>query len=107
MPLSSFCPNTGLKITIFNTDIIDEKLKEMSRTYGEDAQKMINFYNQDPTRKSSIELLVVEKMVQDLILDKAKVTFKQKKFQEINFINSKNKKIIQKLNLLQIVQCQY
>ncbi len=62
---------------------IDEKLKEMSRTYGEDAQKMINFYNQDPTRKSSIELLVVEKMVQDLILDKAKVTFKQKKFQEI------------------------
>jgi trigger factor len=62
---------------------IDEKLKEMSQTYGEDAQKMINFYNQDPTRKASIELLVVEKMVQDLILDKAKVTFKQKKFQEI------------------------
>lgn len=62
---------------------IDEKLEEMSRTYGEDAQKMINFYNQDSTRKSSIELLVVEKMVQNLILDKAKVTFKQKKFQEI------------------------
>ncbi len=64
-------------------DQIDEKLQEMSQTYGKDAQKMIDFYNQDPTRKSSIELLVVEKMVQDLILDKAKVTFKQKKFQEI------------------------
>ncbi|BBB22298.1 trigger factor [Abyssogena phaseoliformis symbiont OG214] len=62
---------------------IDAKLQEMSQAYGEDAQKMIDFYNQDPARKSSIELLVVEKMVQDLILDKAKVAFKQKKFQEI------------------------
>ncbi|QKQ24264.1 trigger factor [Candidatus Ruthia endofausta] len=62
---------------------IDAKLQEMSQTYGEDTQKMIDFYNQNPRRKSSIELLVVEKMVQDLILDKAKVTFKQKKFQEI------------------------
>ncbi|NYT52484.1 MAG: trigger factor [Candidatus Vesicomyosocius endoextente] len=62
---------------------IDEKLKEISQTYGENAQQMIDFYNQDPTRKLSIELLVVEKMVQDLILDKAQVTFKQKKFQEI------------------------
>ncbi len=62
---------------------IDEKLKDISQTYGENAQQMIDFYNQDPTRKSSIELLVVEKMVQDLILDKAQVTFKQKKFQEI------------------------
>ncbi len=62
---------------------IDAKLQEMSQAYGEDAQKMIDFYNQDPARKSSIELLVVEKMVQDLILDKAKVSFKQKQFQEI------------------------
>ncbi|ABL01992.1 trigger factor [Candidatus Ruthia magnifica str. Cm (Calyptogena magnifica)] len=62
---------------------IDAKLQEISQAHGKDTQKIIDSYNQDPTKKLSIELLVIEKMVQDLILDKAKVTFKQKKFQEI------------------------
>lgn len=64
-------------------DQIQVKLKEMSQAYGENAQKMIDYYNQDPARLSSIELLVVEKMVENAILEKAKITTKNKKFEEI------------------------
>ncbi len=62
---------------------IDEKLEEMSQSYGENAQQMMDYYNADPSRLTSIELLVVEKMVSDLVLEKAKVTAKNKKFQEV------------------------
>ncbi len=62
---------------------IDEKLKEVSLSYGENAQQMIDYYNEDPSRLTGIELLVVEKMVQDLILDKAKTTLVNKKFEEV------------------------
>lgn len=62
---------------------LDEKLEEMSQAYGENSQQMVDYYNEDPTRLSSIELLVVEKMVSDLVLEKAKVTSKSKKFQEV------------------------
>jgi len=61
---------------------IDAKLEEMSQMYGENAQQMIDYYNEDQTRLTHVELLVVEKMVQDAILEKATVTFKDKKFQE-------------------------
>lgn len=40
---------------------LDAKLKEMSQSYGENAQQMVDYYNEDPTRLTSIELLVVEK----------------------------------------------
>lgn len=62
---------------------IDEKLAQMSQDYGKDAQQMIDYYNEDASRLSSIELLVVEKKVQDAILAKAKVSKKTKKFAEI------------------------
>jgi trigger factor len=62
---------------------LDAKLIEMSQMYGENAQQMIDYYNEDQTRLTHVELLVVEKMVQDAVLDKADVTFKNKKFQEI------------------------
>ncbi|MBT4123036.1 MAG: trigger factor [Candidatus Ruthia sp.] len=62
---------------------LDAKLIEMSQMYGENAQQMIDYYNEDPTRLTHVELLVVEKMVQDAVLDKATVTFKNKKFQEV------------------------
>ena len=62
---------------------LDAKLIEMSQMYGENAQQMIDYYNEDPTRLTHVELLVVEKMVQDAVLDKADVTFKNKKFQEV------------------------
>ncbi len=62
---------------------VDEKLVQMSKDYGKDAQQMIDYYNQDPARLSSIELLVVEKMVQDVVLEKAKVSTISKKFKEV------------------------
>ena len=62
---------------------IDEKLKEMAQLYGKNAQQMIEYYNKDASRRSSIELLVVEKMVQDAILAKAEVTTISKKFTEV------------------------
>ena len=62
---------------------IDEKLKEMAQLYGKNAQQMIEYYNKDASRRSSIELLVVEKMVQDVILAKAEVTTISKKFTEV------------------------
>lgn len=66
-----------------NKEQIDAKLQEMSRTYGENAQQMINHYKQDPAKLKSIELLVVEKMAEDVILAKAKISIKDKKFEEI------------------------
>jgi len=62
---------------------LDTKLEEMSQMYGENAQQMIDYYNEDPTRLTHVELLVVEKMVQDVVLEKANVTVKNKKFQEV------------------------
>jgi len=62
---------------------LDAKLVEMSQMYGENAQQMIDYYNEDQTRLTHVELLVVEKMVQDAVLDKASVTLKNKKFQEV------------------------
>lgn len=62
---------------------IDAKILEMSQSYGENAQQMINYYNEDVSRKSSVELMIVEKMVQDTILEKATIKTVKKKFTEI------------------------
>ncbi|SMN16702.1 Cell division trigger factor [uncultured Candidatus Thioglobus sp.] len=70
------------KMTV-NMEQIDARIKEMSESYGENAQQMVDYYNEDLTRKSSVELMIVEKMVQDLILDKAKIKKVKKKFTEI------------------------
>jgi trigger factor len=69
----------------FNASLeqVDARIQEMSQTYGENAQQMVDYYNQDPSRKSSIELIVVEKMVQDFILEKANIKSIQKKFSDI------------------------
>ena len=97
MPASTFNPEAerrvklGLLVNQISSDNkfnaskeqIDEKLQEMAQQYGENAQQMLDYYNGDPSRLATIELLVVEKMVQDLILESAKVTVKNKKFQEV------------------------
>ncbi|SMM98084.1 Cell division trigger factor [uncultured Candidatus Thioglobus sp.] len=62
---------------------LNAELLTMSKQYGEQAQQMIDYYNEDPTRMSSIELLVVEKKVQDLILSQATVTMKSKNFKDV------------------------
>ena len=66
---------------------IDEKLAEMSQAYGEHAQQMVDYYNADPSRLSTIELLVVEKMVQELILSQANISIKSKKFEAVTANN--------------------
>jgi trigger factor len=62
---------------------IDARIQEMSQAYGENAQQMVDYYNQDVSRKSSVELMIVEKMVQDKILEDAKIKTVKKKFTEI------------------------
>lgn len=62
---------------------IDAKLSEMAQVYGKDAQQMLDYYNSDPSRLATIELMVVEQMVQDLILESADITIKSKTFKEI------------------------
>jgi len=62
---------------------IDARIQEMSQSYGENAQQMVDYYNEDVTRKSSVELMIVEKMVQDVILEKAKIKAVKKKFLDI------------------------
>lgn len=97
MPASTFNPEAerrvklGLLINQIATDNkieatkeqLDAKLAEMAESYGENSQKMLDYYNADPSRMSTIELMVVEKMVQDLILKEAKVTIKKVAFEEI------------------------
>lgn len=64
-------------------DQVNDKLKEMAQSYGENAQQMMDYYNQDPNRLAGIESLVIEQMVVDLVLEKAKVTSKNLKFEEV------------------------
>lgn len=62
---------------------VDAKLQETSQQYGENAQKMIDYYQSNPQMMQSIELLVVEKMVADFVLEKAKITLIDKTFTEL------------------------
>lgn len=62
---------------------LDAKLTEMAASYGEQAQQMIDYYNADPTRMTSIESIVVEEMVQELILKSAEVTVKKTTFEAV------------------------
>jgi len=64
-------------------DQVNDKLIEISHSYGENAQQMIDYYKQDPQRLSGIESLVIEQMVVELVLETAKVKQKNMKFQEI------------------------
>jgi len=66
-----------------NMEQIDARIKEMSQSYGENAQQMVEYYNEDVSRKSSVELMIVEKMVQEKILEGAKIKIVKKKFTEI------------------------
>lgn len=62
---------------------IDAKIHEMAKIYGEDSQQLLDYYHADPARLASIELMLVEQMVQDLILASANVTIKQETFEEV------------------------
>ncbi len=55
----------------------------MAASYGEQAQQMIDYYNADPSRMTSIESMVVEEMVQEVILKSAKVTAKKTTFEAV------------------------
>ncbi len=97
MPAATFNPEAerrvklGLLVNQISSDNkfnaskeqIDEKLNEMAQAYGEEAQQMLDYYNSDPSRLATIELMVVENMVQDLILESANVTIKKKTFEEV------------------------
>ena len=69
-------------------DLVDAKLNEMSRQYGESAQQVIDWYNTDPSRLANIESIVVEDLVAKHIADEAKVTSTEKNFLEI--MNTQN-----------------
>lgn len=62
---------------------IDAKLNEMAVADDDEAQKMLNYYNNNPSKLATIELMVVEQMVQDLILESAKITTKKKIYEEV------------------------
>jgi trigger factor len=97
MPAATFNPEAqrrvklGLLVNQISSDHkfnaskeqIDAKLNEMAATYGDEAQQMLDYYNADPARLATIELMVVEQMVQDLILESAKVTTKKKTFEAV------------------------
>lgn len=97
MPASTFNPEAerrvklGLLINQIAVDNkieatksqLDAKLAEMAKSHGEQAQQILDYYNADPSRMTSIELMVVEEMAQDLILKDAKVTTKKTTFEEI------------------------
>ncbi len=97
MPASTFNPEAerrvklGLLVNQISSDNkfnaskeqIDTKLNEMAAAYGDEAQQMLDYYNADSSRLATIELMVVEQMVQDLILESAKVTIQKKTFEEV------------------------
>lgn len=97
MPASAFNPEAqrrvklGLLVNQISSDNkfnaskeqIDTKLNEMATAYSGEAQQMLDYYNAEPSRLATIELMVVEQMVQDLILASAKVTIQKKTFEEV------------------------
>ncbi len=97
MPASTFNPEAtrrvklGLLVNQIATENkieatkkqLDAKLAEMAASYGEQAQQMIDYYNADPSRMTSIESMVVEEMVQEVILKSAKVTAKKTTFEAV------------------------
>ncbi|WXT99485.1 MAG: Trigger factor [Catillopecten margaritatus gill symbiont] len=97
MPASTFNPEAERRVKLgllvnqiaidhkieANKEQLDAKLAEMAASYGEQAQQMIDYYNEDPTRMTSIESMVVEEMVQAVILKDAKITPKKTTFKEV------------------------
>ncbi|CAC9576792.1 Cell division trigger factor (EC [uncultured Gammaproteobacteria bacterium] len=97
MPASAFNPEAQRRVKLgllvdqissdnkFNAskEQIDTKLNEMATAYSGEAQQMLDYYNAEPSRLATIELMVVEQMVQDLILESAKVTIQKKTFEEV------------------------
>ena len=63
-------------------DRLEKTLQEMAAGY-EDPQQVIDYYSKDKNAKASLEGMVLEDQVVDLILDKAKVTEKATSFDEL------------------------
>lgn len=61
---------------------IDEKLIEMTKGQGENAQKTIDHYQQSKQNMASIEAVLIEDIINDLIISKAKITIEDKGFEE-------------------------
>jgi trigger factor len=64
-------------------ELVNAKLQLMASSYGENAQQMLDWYNEDPQRISGIESVVKEEMVVTLISEKAKINLTKKDFLEI------------------------
>jgi len=63
-------------------DRLEKTLQEMAAGY-EDPQQVIDYYTKDKNAKASLEGMVLEDQVVDLILEKAKVTDKPTSFDEL------------------------
>ncbi len=63
-------------------DRFRETLEDMASAY-EDPQQVIEYYSKNPEARTSLEGLVLEDQVVDLILDRAKVTEKPYGFEEM------------------------
>jgi len=63
-------------------DRVEKTLQEMAAGY-EDPQQVIEYYTKDKQAKASLEGMVLEDQVVDLILDKAKVSEKATSFDEL------------------------
>ncbi len=61
---------------------LEKTLQEMAAGY-EDPQQVIDYYTKDKNAKASLEGMVLEDQVVDLILEKAKVTDKPTSFDEL------------------------
>lgn len=62
---------------------LDAQLEKITQQDSENAQQILDYYRADPSRMTSIELMVIEEMVQNLILKNAKISRQEKSFQEI------------------------
>jgi trigger factor len=63
-------------------DKVQETIKEMAQSYDE-PEEVINWYNSNPEQLGQIESMVLEDMLVDFVLDKAKVTEEKVAFTEI------------------------
>ena len=64
-----------------DADSVNAKIEEIASTY-EQPEEVVQFYQANPEQRSQIESVVLEDMVVDFVLDKAKVKEKKVKYEE-------------------------
>ncbi len=63
---------------------VQQKLAEIAKNDSANAQQILDYYQQDASRLKDIEPLVIEKMLADLVLEKAQITIKETNFQDLS-----------------------